>query len=267
MAALRDPHDVAQLRRAFAACDAAVAAALASQPPLVAATAGATALVAVVDPPAHPCGRARAALRSAGRLTRWLTRGPRGSLVGRRVTVAHVGDSRALLLRRGRRPVLALTRDHVPTLPEEHARIAACGGHVWLAGTPRVNGVLAVSRAFCALPLRGSGVIAEPDVFSLRVHGDDGALLLATDGAFEQLTPAAAASAILQPGATPADAADVLVDEALARGAKDNISGVIVPLLGWDAACRGSSGGRSPDPDEANPASMLANAWIAGSRH
>jgi serine/threonine protein phosphatase PrpC len=282
---LADPHNHTQLRAAFLALDADVAAALGREPRLVGATAGATALVAVLDPLRHACvtsAMPRVTSRCASPALRF-------RLVGRRLTLSHVGDSRALLLR-GRPPgAVPLTQDHVPTLPAERARIAACGGHVWLGGTPRVNGILAVSRAFCALPLRGSGVTAEPDLSTVTLRGDDGALLLATDGAFEQLSMRGAAAALLRGGPEPAAAADALVDEALSRGAKDNISGVLVPLPGWVAAVAAASEAEGAPQSFASPrprrglfdeseacgnredgrtrGDLRANAWIAGGRH
>lgn len=40
-----------------------------------------------------------------------------------------------------------LTRDHHPSRDDEKARIEAAGGFVRVWGVPRVNGILAVSRA------------------------------------------------------------------------------------------------------------------------
>lgn len=40
-----------------------------------------------------------------------------------------------------------LTRDHHPGREDEKARIEAAGGFVTQRGVPRVNGILAVSRA------------------------------------------------------------------------------------------------------------------------
>lgn len=57
--------------------------------------------------------------------------------------VGNVGDSRVVCGRDGK--AIPMTTDHKPTLPEERARIVACGGDVVNA---RVDGNLAVSRAF-----------------------------------------------------------------------------------------------------------------------
>jgi hypothetical protein len=58
-------------------------------------------------------------------------------VVGDRLVVAHVGDSRAVLGEAG--GALALTADHKPNRPDERARIAGGGGTVVHAGTWRVG--------------------------------------------------------------------------------------------------------------------------------
>ena len=63
---------------------------------------------------------------------------------GRHLFVANVGDSRAVLSRRG--TALDLSYDHKPEDPIELARIAGAGGRVTPDG--RVNGGLNLSRAF-----------------------------------------------------------------------------------------------------------------------
>lgn len=63
---------------------------------------------------------------------------------GRHLFVANVGDSRAVLSRRG--TALDLSNDHKPEDPVELARITGAGGRVTPDG--RVNGGLNLSRAF-----------------------------------------------------------------------------------------------------------------------
>ena len=66
-----------------------------------------------------------------------------GPLAPLRVAVGNLGDCRAVVSRAGR--ALALSADHKPTLEVEKNRIEAAGG--WI-GSKRINGVIAVSRAF-----------------------------------------------------------------------------------------------------------------------
>lgn len=69
-----------------------------------------------------------------------------------RVYLAHVGDARAVLSRRG--VAIDLTRDHrAASRPDEVARVMAAGG--WVRGN-RVMGVLGVTRSFGDAELKGS---------------------------------------------------------------------------------------------------------------
>lgn len=57
--------------------------------------------------------------------------------------IAHCGDSRVVLCRRGE--AIDMTKDHKPFLPEEKLRIESAGG--WVTNN-RLNGILGVSRSF-----------------------------------------------------------------------------------------------------------------------
>lgn len=99
--------------------------------------------------------------------------------------VANVGDSRAVLLRGDE--AIALSKDHKPNVPSELSRIQKAGGIVIHQGVWRVEGVLAVSRAFGDRRLKRF-VIAEPDI---QVHtydkSRDNWLVIATDGLWDVL--------------------------------------------------------------------------------
>ena len=64
-------------------------------------------------------------------------------VVGDRVICANLGDSRALLSRRG--DCIELSDDLIPSRPDERQRIQQAGGIVEL---DRISGSLAISRAF-----------------------------------------------------------------------------------------------------------------------
>lgn len=64
------------------------------------------------------------------------------------------------------RAALALSEDHKPNRTDERSRIEAAGGVVVWAGTWRVGGVLAVSRAFGDRLLKR----CEPGRAALHVH-------------------------------------------------------------------------------------------------
>jgi serine/threonine protein phosphatase PrpC len=79
-----------------------------------------------------------------------------------RLWVANVGDSRAVLSAKGK--AVPLSVDHKPNRPEERRRIAALGGKVVNCfGVARVNGVLAVARAFGNRSMR-SVIRPDPEV-------------------------------------------------------------------------------------------------------
>ncbi|XWS15207.1 hypothetical protein CRYUN_Cryun35bG0074700 [Craigia yunnanensis] len=82
-------------------------------------------------------------------------------LLGDRLLVANVGDSRVVACRAG--SAVPLSTDHKPDRSDERQRIEEAGGFIIWAGTWRVGGVLAVSRAFGNKLLKPYAV-AEPEI-------------------------------------------------------------------------------------------------------
>jgi serine/threonine protein phosphatase PrpC len=79
-----------------------------------------------------------------------------------RLWVANVGDSRVVLCAKGK--AVPLSQDHKPNRPDERRRIMALGGKVVNCfGVARVNGVLAVARAFGNRTMR-SVIRADPEI-------------------------------------------------------------------------------------------------------
>lgn len=145
-------------------------------------------------------------------------------LIGKRLLVANVGDSRAVLCRAG--SAVALSVDHKPNSKEERTRIESAGGVVVWAGTWRVGGVLAVSRAFGDRPLKRY-VISTPDTFDETLGMDDEFLILASDGVWDVLSNQEAVD-IARDIPDAEAAAKKLTTEAFNRGSNDNITVVIV---------------------------------------
>jgi protein phosphatase 1L len=99
------------------------------------------------------------------------------------LTVAHLGDSRAVLCRAGK--AVALTVDHKPDDASERARIEAQGGFVTERGyCMRVQGVLAMSRALGNRLLKPY-VSDEPTVSSFPLAQHDSFFVLASDGLYD----------------------------------------------------------------------------------
>lgn len=152
---------------------------------------------------------------------------------GIELVVASVGDSRALLCRKGK-PV-KLTIDHTPERKEEKQRIRKCGGFVaWNSlGQPHVNGRLAMTRSIGDLDLKSKGVIAEPETKRIKLHhADDSFLVLTTDG-INFIVNSQEICDIINQCHDPKEAAQVLTEQAIQYGAEDNSTTIIVPFGAW----------------------------------
>jgi protein phosphatase 1L len=144
--------------------------------------------------------------------------------VGDRLLVANVGDSRAVICRGGE--AFALSSDHKPNRADERQRIEDAGGVVMWAGTWRVGGVLAVSRAFGDRLLKRY-VVAEPEIQEDVIQKGVDFLILASDGLWDVVTNQEAVSMVKSIENTE-EAANKLTEEAYRRGSADNITCVIV---------------------------------------
>ncbi|KAM4052354.1 protein phosphatase Mn(2+)-dependent 1K [Anomaloglossus baeobatrachus] len=152
---------------------------------------------------------------------------------GIELVVASVGDSRALVCRKGK-PV-KLTIDHTPERKEEKQRIKESGGFVaWNSwGQPHVNGRLAMTRSIGDLDLKTKGVIAEPETKRIKVHhADDSFLVLTTDGINFVVNSQEICNIISQCN-DPREAAQVLTDQVIQYGAEDNSTAIVVPFAAW----------------------------------
>ncbi|XP_020578486.1 probable protein phosphatase 2C 59 [Phalaenopsis equestris] len=149
-------------------------------------------------------------------------------LVGDRLLIANVGDSRAVICRGGN--AIAVSRDHKPDQTDERQRIEDAGGFVMWAGTWRVGGVLAVSRAFGDRLLK-QYVVADPEIQEVEVDGSLEFLILASDGLWDVVSNEEAVT-MVKPIEDPEEAAKTLLQEASHRGSADNITCVIVRFLG-----------------------------------
>lgn len=147
-------------------------------------------------------------------------------LLGQRLLVANVGDSRAVLSRGGK--AVPMSVDHKPNLREERLRIEDAGGVVVWAGTWRVSGVLAVSRSFGDRPLKRF-VIPTPDVREEQLSPRDDCVILASDGVWDVISNQEAVT-LVQGIPDAQRAVRRLVEEAYSRGSLDNISAVILKL-------------------------------------
>uniref|UniRef100_A0A8C5PDE3 Protein phosphatase 1E n=1 Tax=Leptobrachium leishanense TaxID=445787 RepID=A0A8C5PDE3_9ANUR len=107
-------------------------------------------------------------------------------LEGDRVHVAWLGDSQALLVKKGN--YVTLMDPHKPEREDERERIEALGGCVTFLGCWRVNGTLAVSRAIGDIDQKPY-VSGEADVTSHVLDGSEDFLVLACDGFYDTVSP------------------------------------------------------------------------------
>ena len=147
------------------------------------------------------------------------------------IVCANAGDSRAVMSKHGE--AVALSHDHKPDNPDETARILANGGYVQ---HNRVNGVLAVSRAFGDFELKPY-VSCLPDFqIQQRNPGVNDFIIIACDGMWDVFSNKDAINevrAIIYEGETDiALIAEEMVDLALNKGSNDNISAIIIKLSG-----------------------------------
>ncbi|KAI4356087.1 hypothetical protein L6164_000135 [Bauhinia variegata] len=120
---------------------------------------------------------------------------------GDQLMVGNLGDSRAVLCRRGNKGQLIpiqLTVDLKPNIPSEASRIQNCEGRVFAAAEePEVYRIwmpdedcpgLAMSRAFGDFCLKDYGLISVPDVFYRKLTKQDEFVVLASDGIWDVLS-------------------------------------------------------------------------------
>ncbi|KAM7470630.1 hypothetical protein LguiA_008813 [Lonicera macranthoides] len=147
---------------------------------------------------------------------------------GQQLWVANVGDSRAVLSRRGQ--AIQLSIDHEPNT--ERGSIENRGGFVsnMPGDVARVNGQLAVSRAFGDRNLK-SHLRCDPDVTSANIDANTDFLILASDGLWKVMTNQESVDIAVKIR-DPQKAAKQLVIEALCRESKDDISCIVVRFKG-----------------------------------
>ncbi|XP_067301585.1 protein phosphatase Mn(2+)-dependent 1K isoform X1 [Pseudorasbora parva] len=152
---------------------------------------------------------------------------------GIELVVGSVGDSRALLCRKGK--VRKLTDDHTPERKDEKQRVRQSGGFVaWNSvGQANVNGRLAMTRSIGDFDLKKIGVIAEPETTrTLLQHAHDSFLVLTTDGINFIMTNQEICDVINQCH-DPTEAANVIAEQALQYGSEDNSTLIVVPFGAW----------------------------------
>ncbi|KAJ9140884.1 hypothetical protein P3X46_031476 [Hevea brasiliensis] len=142
----------------------------------------------------------------------------------RRLIVANVGDSWAVLCRNGVAKPLSV--DHEPEKAKE--LVESKGGFVSKipGNVPRVDGQLATTRAFGDGKLK-EHITSEPDLTSKMIDEDDEFLVLASDGLWKVMSNQEAYDCI-EDIQDAQEASEKLIAEALAAGSEDDVSCIVV---------------------------------------
>ncbi|KAL3912984.1 MAG: hypothetical protein SGPRY_008145, partial [Prymnesium sp.] len=136
--------------------------------------------------------------------------------------------------RRSRRYVsqtLALTASQASN-PAERARVEATGAQVQstVDGKLRVGGVIQVTRSLGDRKLRQFGLIPEPEVRVHTMEPADNAIVMASDGLWDVLTPQRVNHVMRNTAKSPDMIAKRLVEEAWDAGSEDNVTVNVVFL-------------------------------------
>ncbi|XP_042023547.1 probable protein phosphatase 2C 39 isoform X1 [Salvia splendens] len=142
----------------------------------------------------------------------------------RKLVVANVGDSRAVICKNGVAKQLSI--DHEPE--RERDTIENKGGFVskFPGDVPRVDGQLAVARAFGDKTIKDH-LSSEPDVIVETIDDETEFMILASDGVWKVMSNEEAVKCIRQIKDAKS-AAKRLNEEALARKSTDDISCIVV---------------------------------------
>ncbi|WVF68997.1 hypothetical protein IAT40_003771 [Kwoniella sp. CBS 6097] len=152
------------------------------------------------------------------------------------ITIAHCGDTRALLCHRPTGQVIPLTEKHHAESRVEAARLRRMGADLLVSdsfGESRWMGVVENTRGFGDGEWKPSGVTVEPDVNTRIIDGPEHAyLILVTDGLTSLISDQEIVDLARQ-SFDPTRAARTIVDFAEDLGAQDNCTCVVIPLGGW----------------------------------
>lgn len=163
-------------------------------------------------------------------------------LHGNILTIANVGDSRAILCRDGKPTRLSL--DQTLDRNDERERVIELGGQVFQHdGGWRLKPVgLAVSRSIGDFDMKQVGVICAPEIQSIQIDPQrDSFVILATDGVWDVLPDDDALRIVQETVKQPAMCAQRIVTEALTRGSEDNATALVIFLPGGHGALVGSA--------------------------
>jgi serine/threonine protein phosphatase PrpC len=151
---------------------------------------------------------------------------------GEFLKAANLGDSKIILVRTEGFEVLSY--DHIASDISEKARIELAGGYVICHhNTDRVCGQFAITRSIGDARFK-EFLIPIPNIQVTKMKAEDLALVIASDGLFEKMTPQQVSDIVREKKEhKPAMIAETLTVEAIEAGSKDNVSVMVVKLQGF----------------------------------
>lgn len=142
---------------------------------------------------------------------------------------ANIGDTKIVIIRKDNFEVLSF--DHIASDKSEQCRIETAGGFIANShSTLRVCGQLAITRSIGDARYKNY-IISVPYFQVTRLTIDDLLLVIASDGLFETFSPNDVVEIVREKQDFKAsEIAEVLTEEAINAGSKDNITVMVVKL-------------------------------------
>ncbi|KAI5475312.1 hypothetical protein MNV49_001654, partial [Pseudohyphozyma bogoriensis] len=150
------------------------------------------------------------------------------------LTIAHLGDTKAILASTSGRPK-PLTEAHHPDSRVEGERMRKSGTGIVTDsfGESRWGGGLANTRGVGDREYKSLGVLAEPEVQTTVLRGDEWAfLILVSDGITDAMSDQEVVD-LCRGFSNPTRAANNVVKFAEDVGGEDNMTAIVIPLPGW----------------------------------
>ncbi|KAK4703836.1 protein phosphatase PTC6, partial [Phenoliferia sp. Uapishka_3] len=151
------------------------------------------------------------------------------------LTIAHVGDTRAILASTSSGRAKVLTENHHADSRVESERLRQSGTGIVTDsfGESRWGGILANTRGIGDREFKSLGVIGEPVVTTQVLKGEEWAfLVLVSDGITDSMSDQEVVD-LVRGTSDPTKAASNIVRFAEDVGGEDNMTAIVVPLPGW----------------------------------
>ena len=145
---------------------------------------------------------------------------------------------------------------------DEKERIEATGSSVlWIGGSWRVDGMLAVARSIGDLDHKPA-VTGEPDIITLELDGTEDFLVLACDGVWDVLDEDTLAEVLrmhIKSGGERQHLGKIVADYCKSQGSSDNITVIVVcfPRKSPSRQSSGASTNSLPSTPEHKPAPVV----------